>query len=195
MALLSRNQIVGGFIAGALSVLVFHQGLVFLLNQVGLGSYPSYVWTPTQPLGVPQVLSLAFWGGLWGIAWAIFAGELKVGRWLGFAFLFDAILPPLVLVAVVAPLKGIDSSTLMNLRVLAFRTAGQACGAWTPRSAGASLASGKDARRKTLLKRLPSGRVFKLILGYNGFLVCNGLTMEHPSARAFDLAVRRGHYI
>jgi hypothetical protein len=46
MALLSRDQIVGGFIAGSLSVLVFHQGLVFVLNQVGLSSYLSYVWMP-----------------------------------------------------------------------------------------------------------------------------------------------------
>ena len=120
MALLSRNQVVVGFIAGALSVLVFHQGLVLLLNQLGLSSYPSYVWTSTQPFGVPQVLSLAFWGGLWGIAWTIFASTLKGGGGLGFAFLFGAILPPLVLVVLVAPLKGIDSSTLMNPRVLAF---------------------------------------------------------------------------
>ena len=119
MALLSRNQIVGGFVAGALSVLVFHQGLVFVLNQVGLSSYLSYVWTPTQPFGVPQVLSLAFWGGLWGIAWAALAAKLKGSSRLGFAFLFGAILPSLVAVAVVAPLKGIDS-TLMNARILAF---------------------------------------------------------------------------
>ena len=120
MALLSRNQIISAFIAGALSVLVFHQGLVFLLNQVGLSSYPSYAWTPTQPLGMPQVLSLAFWGGLWGIAWVALATKLKGGSRLGFAFLFGAILPSLVAVTVVAPLKGIDSTTLMNSRVLVF---------------------------------------------------------------------------
>ncbi len=74
---------------------------------------------PTQPFGVPQVLSLAFWGGLWGIAWAALAAKLKGGSRLGFAFLFGAILPSLVAVAVVAPLKGIDS-TLMNARILAF---------------------------------------------------------------------------
>jgi hypothetical protein len=113
-------RIVGGFIARALSVLVFHQLLVFLLNQAGLDSYPSYAWAPTQPFGVPQVLSLAFWGGLWGIAWAAIATKLKGSSRLGFAFLFGAALPSLVAVTVVAPLKGIDSSALMNARILAF---------------------------------------------------------------------------
>jgi hypothetical protein len=42
---------------------------------------------------------------------------------------------------------------------------------------------------------LPSLRVPKLILGYDEFLVCNGLAMQHPTERALDLAVRRGHYI
>jgi hypothetical protein len=119
MALLSRSILVGGFVAGALSVLVFHQGLVFLANQAGITSYAAYSWAPTPPFGVPQVLSSAFWGGLWGIVWALLATRLKGGR-LGMAFLFGAILPPLVVVAIVLPLKGGDPRMFLQPGVLIF---------------------------------------------------------------------------
>lgn len=125
---MSRTQILGGFIAGALGVLVFHQGLVFLLHQAGLTPYAAYSWAPTRPLGVPQFLSLAFWGGVWGIAWAVFAGQLKGGGGLVLAFLFGAILPTLVFAAIVAPLKGIDGTIWLDPARLAFALAIN--GAW-----------------------------------------------------------------
>ncbi|GIK98012.1 MAG: hypothetical protein BroJett029_22210 [Alphaproteobacteria bacterium] len=128
MALLSRYQILGGFVAGALAVLVFHQGLVFLINQAGLGGYPVYSWAPTRPFGVPQLLSIAFWGGLWGIVWAMLSSRLKGGGGLVFAFLFGAILPTLVFAAVVAPLKGIDGRIWLDPARLAFALAVN--GAW-----------------------------------------------------------------
>ena len=120
MARLSRTQIIGGFVAGALSVLVFHQGLVLLASLAGLGGPAAYSMAPTEPFGVPQFLSAAFWGGLWGIAWAVLAARLKGGGGLGLAFLFGAILPPLVVVAVVAPLKGLDPKVFAEPRVLVF---------------------------------------------------------------------------
>lgn len=120
MSILSRPQLVGGFVAGALSVVVFHQGLIWLLGRFGLAAYPAWSWAPTEPLGIPQLLSLAFWGGVWGIAWALLAARLKGGGGLLFAALFGAILPTLVFAAVVAPLKGIDSKIFMKPEVLAF---------------------------------------------------------------------------
>jgi sulfite exporter TauE/SafE len=57
-----------GFAAGALSVLVFHQGTVALLHLAGLLPNPPFPMRPVGPLGVPQLASLAFWGGIWGIA-------------------------------------------------------------------------------------------------------------------------------
>lgn len=75
-----RKIIILGFIAGFLSVLVFHQGTAFLLNIHGNGvpglvewigrTGPAFNMNPVPPFGVPQVLSLAFWGGIWGIALA-----------------------------------------------------------------------------------------------------------------------------
>lgn len=96
-----------GFVAGFLAVLVFHQGTVALLHAAGIVPFAPWQFRPVPPLGVPQVISAAFWGGLWGVAYA--AAEpwfsRRFGRWPG-AFLFFAILPPLAVLFVVAPLKG-----------------------------------------------------------------------------------------
>ncbi|WP_232479113.1 hypothetical protein [Roseomonas rosulenta] len=56
-----------GFAAGALSVLVFHQGTVALLHLAGLVPNAPFQLRPVPPLGVPQLGSIAFWGGVWGI--------------------------------------------------------------------------------------------------------------------------------
>jgi hypothetical protein len=63
--------------------------------------------TPVPPFGVPQSLSAAFWGGLWGIAYALLEPRLtaRLGRWSG-GLAFGAVLPVLVLWLVVLPLKG-----------------------------------------------------------------------------------------
>lgn len=127
MAMLSRTDIVGGFVAGALAVLVFHQGLIWLLGEAGLAPVPAYSFAATAPFGVPAVISTAFWGGLWGIAWAWLAGHLKGGR-LGFAVLFGAIVTTLVAAAVVTPLKGGDPKIFMNPAILVFALAIN--GAW-----------------------------------------------------------------
>ena len=53
------------------------------------------------------MLSLAFWGGLWGIAlWLMIRGTSGSRHWL-LAILLGAILPTLVALFVVFPLKGL----------------------------------------------------------------------------------------
>jgi hypothetical protein len=116
-----RSWIVGGFVAGALGVLVFHQGFVLLANLAGLGGPTAYSLAPTEPFGVPQVLSWAFWGGLWGIAWAALASRLTGGgSRLGLAFLFGAIVLPLAVVLVVLPLRGGDPKIFLEPSRLIF---------------------------------------------------------------------------
>ena len=61
------------------------------------------------PLGVPAVIQLAFWGGVWGIAFVLVErviARCPGGYWLG-AVLFGAIVPTLVFWFVVLPLKGL----------------------------------------------------------------------------------------
>jgi hypothetical protein len=62
----------------------------------------------TAPFGIPQVISLAFWGGVWGMLFAMVENRFPRGAlyWLS-AFLFGAVFPTLVAWFVVAPLKGL----------------------------------------------------------------------------------------
>ena len=65
-----------GFIAGALSVLVFHQLGFWIANELGYARAPLYSLRPVPPFDVPAILSLAFWGGLWGMAAAFLVPRL-----------------------------------------------------------------------------------------------------------------------
>jgi len=103
----SVQKLVIGFIAGFLAVLVFHQPVLYFLTSIGFAQAATYSMQATAPFGVPQVISLSFWGGIWGIAFALVEGRFPRGAayWV-LAFLFGAILPTLVAWFVAAPLKG-----------------------------------------------------------------------------------------
>ncbi len=95
------------FAAGFLSTLVFHQGLLAILHATGRTERGAYSMTPTQPLQVPAVLSLAFWGGVWGILlWLVIRGIPPDWRFWAAAIVIGAIAPSLVALLVVFPLKG-----------------------------------------------------------------------------------------
>ena len=98
--------LVAGFISGAVAVLIFHQGAFALLHMLGVTPRAPYSMQPTSPLGIPQVWSLAFWGGVWGVALAAGLRRLEGTRFVVAAIVFGAILPTLVFWFVVAPLKG-----------------------------------------------------------------------------------------
>ena len=102
---LSRWVLVG-FIAGAVSVLVFHQGAAALLHSLEFTPNAPYSMQPTQPFGVPQLWSITFWGGLWGALLAASLARLDGPRLVVGATVFGAVLPTLVAWFIVAPLKG-----------------------------------------------------------------------------------------
>ena len=96
-----------GFVAGVVGVLVAHQGMLALLHAAGVVPAGPYQRRPVPPLGVPQVASAAFWGGVWGVALAaLLAGRRGRGYWIT-ALLAGALGPSLVAWFVVAPLKGL----------------------------------------------------------------------------------------
>ncbi|MBW0146283.1 hypothetical protein [Marinobacter arenosus] len=98
------------FIAGFLATLVFHQGLFMLFYLGGVVPMAPFNLTPVPPLGVPSVLSLAFFGGLWGLVlWLILGRLAGIKYWLGHV-LVGAIGPTAVAMLVVFPLKGLDVS-------------------------------------------------------------------------------------
>ena len=96
-----------GFIAGFAATLVFHQGMLTVLHSLGIAPQAAFDMQAAAPFGVPQVWSLAFWGGLWGILFVWVVGHLPQGAlyWVD-AVIFGALAPTLVAWFVVAPLKG-----------------------------------------------------------------------------------------
>jgi hypothetical protein len=96
-----------GFLAGLLSHLIFQGAFGSILYAAQV--LPALPWslTPVPPLGVPKTFSLAFWAGLWGLAYALLEPRLTahLGWWLG-GLVFGA-LPLAVFWFVVLPLKGL----------------------------------------------------------------------------------------
>jgi hypothetical protein len=95
------------FVAGFVSTLIFHQGMLAILHAAGKSPRAPYSMHPTPPLGVPAVISLAFWGGLWGILlWIAIARFQGTTLYWILALILGAIAPSLVALYVVMPLKG-----------------------------------------------------------------------------------------
>ena len=107
------------FVAGFVSTLVFHQGLLQLLHMAGV--FPRAAWNmaPVPPLGVPSVLSLAFWGGLWGIVlWALVRNHAGGRKWL-WGVVWGALLPSFVALFVVFPMKGMPMAGGFDPKLIA----------------------------------------------------------------------------
>ena len=94
-----------GFIAGAISVLTFHQGMIAALHAVSPHWVPflPYRTVPVAPFGVPVIVSNCFWGGLWGAAFGAFQPRYTWPMWL--CGLVLGILAVLAGWFIVAPLK------------------------------------------------------------------------------------------
>lgn len=101
-------RIIFAFIAGFYSVLIFHQGTLSILHAIGVAAATPFPYGPTKPFGLPQIWSLAFWGGIWGIVFALADRKFPegAGYWL-LTLIFGAIGPTFVAWLVVFPLKGI----------------------------------------------------------------------------------------
>ncbi|CAA9224584.1 MAG: hypothetical protein AVDCRST_MAG27-694 [uncultured Craurococcus sp.] len=94
-----------GFVAAVLSVLTFHQGMWGLLHVIGWMPLAPYPMNPVPPLGVPLIASLCFWGGLYGIPYALALPRLpRMPGWLSGLLL--GLLAAMVGWFIVAPLKG-----------------------------------------------------------------------------------------
>ena len=100
-------EIFKAFLAGFAATLLFHQPVLWLLFKAGIAGRAPYSFAATKPFGVPAVISLAFWGGVWGILLLLVLRRTLKKRtaWVA-AALFGAIAPTLVAAFVVAPLKG-----------------------------------------------------------------------------------------
>lgn len=97
------------FAVGFLAVLLGHQPVVAALNALGIAppGFTPYSFDPVPPLGVPSVISKAFWGGLWAILLDLFLARTSgLTYWLGWTIL-GAVALSLVAIFVVPLLKGV----------------------------------------------------------------------------------------
>jgi len=62
----TSNGIFLGTVAGALSVLLFHQTSLQILYWLGVAPQAAFRLAHVAPFNMPMVVSLTFWGGLYG---------------------------------------------------------------------------------------------------------------------------------
>jgi hypothetical protein len=104
----SPIQWAAAFVAGFIAVLAFHQPVLAVLAWAGIANGIPYAAKAVGPLGVPQFISAAFWGGIWGLALHAFSRRWPSNAvFLLKALLFGMIFPTLVAWFIVAPLKGL----------------------------------------------------------------------------------------
>ena len=99
-------EFVKAFSAGFVSTLVFHQGVLAALFAAGLSPKAPFSMTATAPFHVPAVISLALWGGLWGmVLWFAIRATSGLSYW-ALAVVLGALGPSIVALMIVFPLKG-----------------------------------------------------------------------------------------
>jgi hypothetical protein len=108
------------FLAGFGATLLAHQPVLALLHGAGVVPRPAYNFSPVPPFGVPSVISLSFWGGVWGVImiWALSRVRPGAAWWIASA-VFGAVLPTLVAATVVMPLKGVHVAPEQRMSMLA----------------------------------------------------------------------------
>ncbi len=92
-----------GFVAAAIAVLTFHQGMVAALHEIGWAPFAPFRTTPVAPFGVPVIVSLCFWGGLYGVVFGLLMPRFTLPLWL--CGLILGVIAALVGMFIVAPIK------------------------------------------------------------------------------------------
>ncbi|MDC0664323.1 hypothetical protein [Marinobacter sp. SS21] len=98
------------FVSGFLATLIFHQGLYSLFYLAGAVPTEPFNFESVPPFGIPAVVSLSFFGGLWGIVLWGLLGRLSSWRYWVWSVVIGATGPTLVAMLLVFPLKNLDVS-------------------------------------------------------------------------------------
>src|SRR5437763_1682892 len=80
-----------GFIAGFLATIIFHQIALQLLHMAGVVPRAAWAMRPVPPFGVPAVISLSFWGGVWGAIMIPIIDRFRDAKYWIWAIVFGAI--------------------------------------------------------------------------------------------------------
>lgn len=97
-----------GFLAAVLAVLTFHQITVWVLGVLGLIQASPYSWAPVPPWGVPRIVNLCFWGGLYGAVFGLLWPTFAKPAWL--SGLVMGIIAALMGMFVVSAIKGLPAA-------------------------------------------------------------------------------------
>ena len=92
------SRVFTGFLAGALAVALFHQGMYWLLKEanVPLQGTPWNMAPAAAAYGLPVLFNQMFWGGLWGVVFAFMFERIPGHQgWLK-GFLFGVVFPMLL---------------------------------------------------------------------------------------------------
>jgi len=109
---------VKAFVAGFVSTLVFHQGLLTLFYLATVVPRAPYDLRAVPPLAIPAVISLAFWGGAWGVAiWPLLKNVNGPAYWVRVQVI-SAIASGSVTLFIVSPLKGMSIAGGWNPKVI-----------------------------------------------------------------------------
>jgi hypothetical protein len=93
-----------GFVAAAISVLTFHQGMLAVLHGLGWSPYVPYRSTPVPPLAIPYIADVCFWSGLYGAVFGLLIPRLTLPLWC--CGLILGVTAALIGMFLVAPIKG-----------------------------------------------------------------------------------------
>lgn len=98
------REIGTAFLAAAFAVLTAHQLVILALWAIGFIGARPWSLQPAGPLALPAVLVSSFWGGVWGILFALIADRLPGSRlWLK-GLIFGLVFPLLIGAWIVFPL-------------------------------------------------------------------------------------------
>ncbi len=98
-----------GFVAAVLSVLLFHQGILLVMRETGLLGIPRSValWNlapNARAFGLPSLVNLCFWGGLYGAAFGLLSPRFRLPMWV--CGVLTGVVAALVGFFIVAALRG-----------------------------------------------------------------------------------------
>ncbi len=111
-------DLVKAFAAGFASTLVFHQGLLTLFYLAAVVPRAPYDLRAVPPMAIPAVISLAFWGGAWGVAIWPFLKHVAGPAYWARALVISAVFPSVVGLFIVFPLKGMPMAGGWNPKVI-----------------------------------------------------------------------------
>ncbi|MDX1496336.1 MAG: hypothetical protein R3352_02165 [Salinisphaeraceae bacterium] len=111
-------KLFNAFLAGFIATLLCHQGVLSLLHSLNPEVPAAYNLSPVPPFGAPAVISLAFWGGVWGIVlWQLIKNSSGMKYWL-LALVIGAVGPSAVALFIVMPLKGLGVAMGWNPQII-----------------------------------------------------------------------------